>query len=134
MPESIFVQKQNACDIIDDVTNMVRNNLVDTSLHLEYQQVIASHICWVARGVSDEAIPMEIDIWAKCEGISPKEAACHIAECAANYEQVIRDIRFIRLTGKSTIRKSDDDADFSKISNFFIRQLKELLNMSLHNN
>ena len=93
-------------------------------LNIKYQQVVAAHSCWYAKRYDEAKCPEEITAWAHAEGISALQAAFDIAEAAANREEMIRQIRTIRLEGKAAIRDANDEADFAAIARPFIERLE----------
>ena len=121
---------ESALKSIDAIADKVRSYSGNISqlLDIEYQQVIAAHGRWYAEGYDEAKCPEEITAWAHAEGISALQAALDIAEAAAHREEVIRQIRTIRLEGKAAIRSADDKADFSAIAQSFIEQLEGVSN------
>lgn len=57
------------------------------------------------------------------DGISTTQAALDITEAAAHREEVIRQIRTIRLEGKAAVRRASDNADVTAIAQPFIERL-----------
>ncbi|BBG29952.1 hypothetical protein [Zymobacter palmae] len=112
----------NAIDAAADAAR-TRDNSIGQLLDVEYQQVIEAHSRWYAEGYDEAKCPEEITAWANAEGISALQAASDIAEAAAHREEVIRQIRTIRLEGKAAIRSAGDDADFAAIAQRFIKPL-----------
>lgn len=112
----------NAIDAAADAAR-ARDNSIGQLLDVEYQQVIEAHSRWYAEGYDEAKCPEEITAWANAEGISALQAAMDIAEAAAHREEVIRQIRTIRLEGKAAIRSADDETDFTATAQLFIEQL-----------
>ena len=121
-------QRERIVSWIDAIADeaRARDQSVGQLLDIEYQQVIEAHGRWYADGYDETKCPEEIKAWADAEGVTPLQAAQEIAEAAAHREEVIRQIRSIRLTGKAAVRAAADDADFTVIAEPFIDQLNHI--------
>ncbi|BBG31333.1 hypothetical protein [Zymobacter palmae] len=126
--EGVDIAKNKAIDAIDSAADgaRARDQSVGQLLDIEYQQVIEAHGRWYADGYDETKCPEEIKAWADAEGVTPLQAAQEIAEAAAHREEVIRQIRSIRLAGKAAVRAAADDADFTAIAGPFIDQLNHI--------
>lgn len=120
--------KENTLNAIDSSADnaRTRDQSIGQLLDIEYQQVIEAHSRWYADGYDETKCPEEINAWANAEGVTPLQAAQEIAEAAAHREEVIRQIRSIRLAGKAAVRAAADDADFTAIAGPFIDQLNQV--------
>ncbi len=121
-------KRERVIRIVDAVADeaRARDQSVGQLLDIEYQQVIEAHGRWYADGYDETKCPEEIKAWADAEGVTPLQAAQEIAEAAAHREEVIRQIRSIRLAGKAAVRAAADDADFTAIAGPFIDQLNHI--------
>ena len=129
MPQrDVGAEIKYAMNTIDSAADAarVRDQSVGQLLDIEYQQVIEAHGRWYADGYDEAKCPEEIKAWADAEGVTPLQAAQEIAEAAAHREEVIRQIRSIRLAGKAAVRAAADDADFTVIAQPFIDQLNHI--------
>ena len=129
-PPEVAVDEKRAriINIVDAVADeaRTRDQSIGQLLDIEYQQVIEAHSRWYADGYDETKCPEEIQAWADAEGVSPLQAAQEIAEAAAHREEVIRQIRSIRLAGKAAVRAAADDADFTTIAEPFVDQLNHI--------
>lgn len=115
----------NTLDTIADKAR-ARHQSVGQLLDLEYQQVIAAHSRWYTDGYNESKCPEDIKAWAYAEGVSLQQAAIDIAEASAWREEIISQIRAIRLAGKAALRSAPNDADFIAIAQPYIEQLNNI--------
>ncbi|WP_438767906.1 hypothetical protein [Kushneria sp. TE3] len=118
--------RRSAIDWIDATADRVRasDRSVGQYLDAEYQLVAQALADY--RAHPDAEVPEAIRSYAVAEGLTAEAAAQQIAEAAARVQELLQDVRRIRLAGKAAIRDAGDEADFMETARPFIDQLEAL--------
>ncbi|MCM2131462.1 hypothetical protein [Larsenimonas rhizosphaerae] len=116
-------QRQNALDWLDATADRVRasDRSVGQYLDAEYQLVAQALIEY--RNNPEGEVPDAIQSYAIAEGLTVEDAAQQIAEAAARAQELLQDVRRIRLAGKAAVRDADTD-DFFNTAQQYVEQLE----------
>ncbi|GHC17566.1 hypothetical protein GCM10010082_06000 [Kushneria pakistanensis] len=126
-PDPVDVRKAAAINWIDATADRIRasDRSIGQYLDAEYQLVAQALADY--RNNPDAEVPESIQSYATAEGLGVEDAAQQIAEAAAHAEDLLQNVRRIRLTGKAAIRDAADDADMMETVQPFIDQLEALV-------
>ncbi|REC94886.1 hypothetical protein [Kushneria indalinina] len=119
-------RRDDAIDWIDATADRIRasDRSVGQYLDAEYQLVAQALIEY--RNSTEGEVPDAIRSYAVAEGLTIGAAAHQIAEAAARVQELLQDVRRIRLAGKAAIRGAGDEADMMEIARPYIDRLEAL--------
>ncbi|SPJ35247.1 hypothetical protein [Kushneria phyllosphaerae] len=125
-PDPVDARKAAAINWLDATADRIRasDRSVGQYLDAEYQLVAQALIEY--RTNPEGEVPDAIRSYAAAEGLTVEAAAQQIAEAAARVQELLQDVRRIRLAGKAAIRDAGDDADMMEAARPFIDQLEAL--------
>lgn len=92
----------------------------------EYRLALQQAQQWRLAGNPADDVPQAVQDWADAADMTVEEAAMHIEQTDAAWQQILLSIRQVRLTGKAAINAAQDDADFKAVARPYIDQLNAM--------
>lgn len=128
---SLADRKARAKRMIDRAAGDARARFVSSGqlIEEEYKQAYQATIIWRSEGSPTTAVPEDIQLWSEVSGLTVEEAAVDIETTAALWQQILTDIRGIRLAGKAAVDAATDEEktdDMENVAQTFIDQLAAL--------
>jgi hypothetical protein len=114
--------------LIDQAAGNARQRYVSVGQMVEEEYRLALHQTkeWRAAGSPSANVPAAISDWAIASGMTDEQAATDIEQTAAYWDQVLLNIRQIRLSGKTAVDNATDlgtHDDMQNVAQPYIDQL-----------
>lgn len=113
--------------LIDKEAGLARAAFVSPGslIEHEYQLAKAEATAWLEAGKPEGEVPTCVQDHVEMYEVSAEEAAQAIVDTAAAWEQAMREIRTLRLAGKTAVRKAETIEAAEQAAEDAIAQLKQ---------
>ena len=94
---------------IDTAAGNARAAFVSPGALIEQEYLVAQRAAetWLNDGADANAVPPSVQDHADVYNVTPQEAAIEIVATAAQWEQVMQQVRHLRMQGKAAVRAAD---------------------------
>ncbi|WP_422134958.1 hypothetical protein [Endozoicomonas sp. ALD040] len=126
-PAPAAERRQAATAAIDTAAGQARARFAtDTPfIEPEYELSYSDAVAFIATGYTGQC-PDTVKSHAEAFSVTNQQAADEIKRMGDQWNNVLRAVRKIRLTGKQAVETAADDADFNAVAQPFIDQLEAL--------
>lgn len=130
-PASIADRRDAAKKSIDQAAGNARQRYVSVGQMVEEEYRLALQQCkeWRAAGSPAASVPAAISDWAIVSGTTDELAAVNIEQTAAYWDQILLNVRNLRLSGKAAIDAATDlgtHDDMQTKAQYYIDQLNAM--------